>query len=127
MNTIYTKQIMRFDSVLCVLFWMTLAQSGFSLVLALPGGIPLPSQGLWPWILVVGLTGLTAHYSLTSALSWAPASVVAPMEFLRLPVLAALGMLVYGEPFDGMVFLGAGAIVLGNLVNLRGERARTAA
>ena len=127
MNTIYTKQIMRFDSVLCVLFWMTLAQSCFSLALALPGGIPLPSAGLVPWILVVGLTGLTAHYALTSALSWAPASVVAPMEFIRLPVLATLGMLVYGEPFDPVVFLGAGAIVLGNLVNLRGERARTAA
>ena len=127
MNTIYTKQIMRFDSVLCVLFWMTLAQSCFSLALALPGGIPLPSPGLVPWILVVGLTGLTAHYALTSALSWAPASVVAPMEFIRLPVLATLGMLVYGEPFDPVVFLGAGAIVLGNLVNLRGERARTAA
>ena len=90
-------------------------------------GIPLPSAGLVPWILVVGLTGLTAHYALTSALSWAPASVVAPMEFIRLPVLATLGMLVYGEPFDPVVFLGAGAIVLGNLVNLRGERTRTAA
>ena len=98
-----------------------------SLALALPGGIPLPSPGLVPWILVVGLTGLTAHYALTSALSWAPASVVAPMEFIRLPVLATLGMLVYGEPFDPVVFLGAGAIVLGNLVNLRGERTRTAA
>jgi drug/metabolite transporter (DMT)-like permease len=126
MNTIYTKQIMRFDSVLCVLFWMTLAQSAFSLVLSLPGGIPLPSPGLAPWIVVVGLTGLTAHYSLTSALSWAPASVVAPMEFLRLPVLAGLGVLVYHEPLDPAVFLGAGAIVLGNLVNLRGERASAA-
>jgi drug/metabolite transporter (DMT)-like permease len=126
MNTIYTKQIMRFDSVLCVIFWMTLAQSAFSLVLSLPGGIPLPSPSLAPWIVVVGLTGLTAHYSLTSALSWAPASVVAPMEFLRLPVLAGLGVLIYHEPLDPAVFLGAGAIVLGNLVNLRGERPKAA-
>ncbi len=101
---------------------MTLAQSAFSLVLALPGGIPLPSPSLAPWIVVVGCTGLTAHYSLTSALSWAPASVVAPMEFLRLPVLAGLGMLLYQEALDPAVIIGAGAIVLGNIVNLRGER-----
>lgn len=119
MNTIFTSRIMRFDSVLCVLFWMTLSQGGLSLVLALPGGIPLPSLAVLPWIVVVGLAGLSAHFSLTSALGHAPASIVAPMEFVRLPVIALVGMWLYAEPLRPAVFVGAGLIVAGNLVNLR--------
>ena len=89
---------MRFDSVLCVLFWMTLSQGAMSLVLSLPGGIPAPSAATAPWLVVVGLTGLSAHYALTSALGHAPASIVAPMEFIRLPIIALIGMWLYAEP-----------------------------
>jgi drug/metabolite transporter (DMT)-like permease len=126
MNTIYTKQIMRHDAVLCVLFWMTLAQSLASLVLSLPGGIPWPSPEIAPWIVAVALTGLSAHYCLTSALGHAPASVVAPMEFLRLPVVSVAAMLLYAEPLRSSVLVGALVIVAANFYNLRAERARAA-
>jgi drug/metabolite transporter (DMT)-like permease len=122
LNTIFTKQIMRHDSVLCVIFWMTLLQGTASFFLSLPGGIPAPSAATAPWLLVVGLTGLTAHYSLTSALGHAPASIVAPMEFVRLPLIALVGVWLYGEPLRAAVFLGAALIIAGNLVNMRGER-----
>jgi drug/metabolite transporter (DMT)-like permease len=122
LNTLYTKQIMRFDRVICVLFWMTLSQAAASLVLALPGGIPLPSPEVLPWIVVVGLSGLTAHFSLTSALGHAPASVVAPMEFIRLPVITLVGMWLYAEPLRLAVILGALLIIAANLINLRGEQ-----
>jgi len=127
LNTIFTRQIMRFDSVLCVLFWMTLLQGSASLVLSLPGGIPAPTAATIPWLLVVGITGLTAHYALTSALGHAPASIVAPMEFIRLPFIALVGMWVYGEPLRLTVFIGAGLIVAGNLMNLRAETRRARA
>jgi drug/metabolite transporter (DMT)-like permease len=118
---------MRHDSVLCVIFWMTLLQGLASLVLSLPGGIPAPSAATLPWIIVVGVTGLTAHYSLTSALGHAPASIVAPMEFVRLPLIALVGMWLYAEPLRPAVFLGAGLIIAGNLINLRGEARRAPA
>lgn len=124
LNTIYTKQIMRHDSVLCVMFWMTLLQGLASLVLSLPGGIPVPSPAILPWVAIVGLTGLSAHYCLTSALGHAPASIVAPMEFVRLPLIALVGMWVYGEELRLAVFLGAGLIIAGNLVNMRAETRR---
>ncbi|MFO1141943.1 MAG: DMT family transporter [Amaricoccus sp.] len=127
LNTIFTKQIMRHDSVLCVIFWMTLLQGSASLLLSFPGGIPAPSAATAPWLLVVGVTGLTAHYSLTSALGHAPASVVAPMEFVRLPLIALVGMWVYGEPLRLAVFAGAALIIAGNLINLRAETRRAAA
>jgi drug/metabolite transporter (DMT)-like permease len=122
LNTIFTKQIMRFDSVLCVLFWMTLLQGLASLALSLPGGIPAPSAATAPWLVVVGVTGLSAHYALTSALGYAPASIVAPMEFIRLPFIALVGMLVYGEPLRLAVFLGAALIIAGNVINMRDSR-----
>ncbi|MCU0910338.1 MAG: DMT family transporter [Rhodobacteraceae bacterium] len=122
LNTIYTRRLMAHDSVLCVLFWMTASQAVMGAALGAPGGIPLPSAAVLPWLLVVGVTGLTAHYSLTSALSHAPATVVAPMEFLRLPVVAAVGALVYAEPLLASVFVGAAVILAANLVNLTGRR-----
>ena len=41
------------------------------------------------------------------------------MEFLRLPLIALVGTLVYAEAAAAAVFVGAGLIVAGNLVNLR--------
>lgn len=123
LNTIYTREIRSVDSVLCVLFWMTLSQGAMSLVLSLAlGGVPLPQASLVPWLAIVGLTGLSAHYSLTSALGHAPATIVAPMEFIRLPVMTFLGAWLYGEELSLAVFAGAVVIILGNLLNLGAAR-----
>lgn len=122
LNTIFTKNLSRTDSTLCILFWMTLSQSVMGFVCAAPGGITLFSVGMIPWVLLVAITGLTAHYSLASALAYAPASVVAPMEFARLPLLAVVGMIMYGEPLEMIVFVGGAVILAGNLVNLNRER-----
>lgn len=124
LTTIWTKRIMAHDTVLCVLFWMSASQAVLGLVLGLPGGFPMPSAQVWPWVVVVALTGLVAHYALTSALGLAPASVVAPMDYLRLPVIAAVGMFVYDEPLVLAVFIGGGVILLANLVNIGVRRGR---
>ena len=124
LNTIFTKKIMAVDTVLCVLFWMTLMQASFGLVFSIPGGIPLPNAASTPWLFVVGICGLTAHYCLTSALGAAPATIVAPMEFIRLPVMALVGVLLYKEPILFTVFLGAAIILAGNLLNIRAEQSK---
>ncbi len=129
LNTVYTRRIMAHDSVLCVLFWMTASQAVMGAVLGAPGGLAVPSVGLLPWLAVVGVTGLTAHFSLTSALSHAPATLVAPMEFLRLPVIALVAAWVYGEPIMAAVFAGGAVILAANLLNVAGaaaERRRAA-
>ncbi|MEM1385142.1 MAG: DMT family transporter [Pseudomonadota bacterium] len=124
LTNILTKRLSRADTTLCILFWMTLSQMLMGFLCALPGGVTLFSTALAPWMLFVGLCGLTAHYSLTRALSLAPATLVAPMEFLRLPVIAMAGALLYGEPLEVAVFLGAALIVVGNVLNIRAERAK---
>lgn len=118
-NLIFTRKIMRHDPVLCVLFWMTLSQGAMALVLARANGFTWPSTEIYPWLLVVAVTGLTAHFSLTSALGLAPAMQVAPMEFARLPIITLVGLFLYREPLDPYVFLGAAIIFGANLWNLR--------
>jgi drug/metabolite transporter (DMT)-like permease len=122
LTSIVTRRITREDSTLCILFWMTLSQTVMSAVVCLPGGLPLPSAEIAPWLLVAGLTGVTAHLALTSALSVAPATIVAPMEFLRLPAMALAGTLIYGEALDWAVFAGGGLIISGILLNMSEAR-----
>ncbi|MEO1724475.1 MAG: DMT family transporter [Pseudomonadota bacterium] len=122
LTNIFTKRLSREDSALCILFWMTLSQAMMGLLCALPGGIAWPSEALMPWVLLVGVCGLTAHFSLTRALFAAPASTVAPMEFMRLPVVAAAGALLYGEPLEVAVFIGAAVILAGNLIGIRARQ-----
>ena len=119
LTNIYTKRLAGRDSTLCILFWMTLSQAVMGFLCALPGGMTLFSWEMTPWVIFVGICGLTAHFSLTRALSLAPATLVAPMEFLRLPVIAMAAALMYGERIELAVFLGAALIIAGNLYNLR--------
>lgn len=124
LNTIWTKRIMAHDTVLCVLFWMTLSQFFMGLILSLVAGFTWPSLALLPWLVIVGITGITAHFSLTTALSHAPATIVAPMEFMRLPVLALVGMLLYAEPLLLSAFIGGAIILVANLLNITRPRRR---
>jgi len=122
MNLMLTKKLMRHDGVLCVLFWMTVLQALFGLALSFIGGFTWPSAALIPWLFVVALTGLSAHFALTTALGLAPASVVAPMDFARLPIIALVGVALYAEALDPFVFLGAALIFAANWLNMRNSR-----
>jgi drug/metabolite transporter (DMT)-like permease len=123
LSTIWTKKIMTVgDRVICMLFWMTVSQTVIGFVLAMPGGFVLPSLVTWGWLFIVGVTGLTAHYSISTALTLAPASLVSPTDLLRLPVLAVVGAMIYGEELVIWVFVGGALIVGANILNLTAKR-----
>ncbi len=44
------------------------------------------------WIAVVALAGTVSHYCLSKAISLADATIVMPMDFLRLPLTALAGL-----------------------------------
>lgn len=44
------------------------------------------------------------------------------MDFLRLPLIAAVGLLIYTEPLDPWVLVGGIIVVMANLLNVFGER-----
>ena len=86
--------------------------------------IARPSAAAWPWLVVIACAGLFAHLCVTQALRVAPATVVIPMDFARLPVIAIVGMLLYAEPLDAFIFAGAAIILAANYANVWAE-ART--
>ncbi|WP_095589768.1 DMT family transporter [Actibacterium ureilyticum] len=121
-SAIFTKRLTRSESVLCILFWLTLMQATLGLICAgFDGRIGWPTIQTWPWLAVIGAAGLTAHFCLTKALSLAPASVVMPVDFLRLPVISVVGAMVYTESLDLWVLVGGGVILGANLLNLKGK------
>lgn len=120
-----TKKLTRTESIACILFYLTTTQVVFGLIAAgYDGDIALPSADSLPWVVVIGCAGLMAHFCLTNALSIAPATVVIPIDFTRLPVIAVVGMLLYNEPLDLFVFAGALVIFAGNYLNIWHETRR---
>lgn len=121
-TNIATKKLTKGQSIIAILFWLTLMQFGLGLAASLADGvIHLPTWATLPWLVVIGFCGLTAHYALTSALSLAPASYVIPLDFLRLPLIAVVGAVLYAEPLDPFVFAGAAVIFGGIWLNVRAE------
>lgn len=118
-TTLMTKALTKGEAVVGILFWLTLMQAGFGFAAVLADGtITLPSAATLPWLALIGVAGVGAHLCLTSALSLAPASLVVPVDFARLPVIALVGAFFYAEPVAPSLFLGAGLICLGILCSL---------
>lgn len=127
LTMIFTKRLTRSQSITCILFYLTVMQLGFGLVAAgYDGDIALPDARALPFVILVGAAGLLAHFCIANALSIAPATIVVPLDFARLPVIAIIGMLLYDEPLDVLVFVGAMVIFTGNYLNLWSESRRHA-
>jgi len=116
-----TKRLSGVDSPLAVLFWMSVLQTPLCLAAALPGWTA-PSMADLPWIVAIGCGSFTAHYCLTSSMRHADATVVVPVDFFRLPLIAVVGAVFYAEPFDPAVILGAALIFAGVYYSLSMER-----
>jgi drug/metabolite transporter (DMT)-like permease len=115
---IMTKLLTRTDSPTTIIFWMLVIQSIIGLVPALRVWI-WPSASVWPWIFVIAFTGTFAHFCMAKALQHADATVAMPMDYLRVPLSAVIGYLLYAEGVDGLMAVGATLILAGNLFNLR--------
>jgi len=134
LSLIATKKLTGHVSTFTVIFWMNLMQLPMALAwpatLAATGGPPLfvfrlPLDSLLP-VVALGVVGLTSHYCLTQAFRSGDATVVVPLDFLRIPLIALVGWMFYGETIDIFVFAGAGLIVCGVLWNLNAEARRPA-
>ena len=112
------KSLTRTENTLAIIFWMLVVQS-------VAGFFPSiyvwvwPSAWAWGWIVVIAFCGTFSHYCMARAMLHADATVVIPMDFLRVPLTAAAGWLLYSERLDLFTVLGAALILTGNLLNLR--------
>ncbi len=119
-TNVVTKALTRSESALCILFYMTVMQTGFGGLVSLFDWTPV-GRGDWLWLVLLGLTGLSAHFSLVRAFFHADASLVMPLDYVRLPLAGLVGYFLYQEAFALATLLGASLIVAGNYAALRHE------
>jgi len=117
-SVVLVKSLTRSDSALAIIFWMLVWQSLLGLLPAL-WVWRWPSATVWGWVLVVAFCGTFSHYCMARALQHAEATVVVPMDFVRVPLTALAGWLVYAERVDLFTVLGVLLILAGNALNLR--------
>lgn len=121
---ISTKKLTRTDSTFAIIFWMNLIQFPLALIGSDQLFLTRPGLGQVPALFAIGIAGLASHYCLTNAFRSGDASVVVPLDFMRIPLIALVGWWFYGEDLDVFVFMGAGLIITGILWNLRSEAMR---
>ena len=121
---IATKKLTATETTFGIIFWMAVIQFPLSLF-----GSNISSFGSFGAVQIipalgVGVAGLTSHYCLSNAFRSGDASLVVPLDFMRIPLIAVVGWGFYGERLDCFVFLGALIIIAGVVWNLRAETKR---
>lgn len=120
LSVVFVKQLTGTCSPSVIVVWMIFLQLPMGLVMALFDwrAVSLPDV---PWIVIAGVTGLSAHYTMAKALNLLDASIAIPIDFLRVPLIALVGFYFYGEAIDLWLLLGAVMIFAANYVVMRVE------
>lgn len=112
-----TKALSVTEDPLTILFQMCLIQLPIAFALAL-GNWAMPNGIEWLWVSIIGVSSLTAHYCMAKAMQNAEVTLVVTLDFLRLPVIAIIGVVFYAEGFEISLLIGGAIMLLGNLVNM---------
>jgi drug/metabolite transporter (DMT)-like permease len=119
-----TKALSGTDNPLTILFLMFAMQWPISSI----GAYFFWTTPVWsdlPWIIIVGIMALSAHYTMTRALQLADVTIIIPIDFIRMPLIAVIGYFLYAEPLSLWIFIGAILIFSGNYFNIFYERKTT--
>jgi drug/metabolite transporter (DMT)-like permease len=92
-----------------LVFHMNLMMLPLSLGAAVPVWVT-PNLADLPWLLAIGVFGSVAHIFMARAMAAADASLVAPVDFARLPLAALFGWFLFGETSDLWTWVGAAVI-----------------
>lgn len=110
---IAVKMLSRTEPPTRIVFYMNLF---VALLAAAPVLVDFTAPG-WsdlPYIVAIGATGTAAHFFQSNALKRADASFVAPFDFLRLPLGALCGYLIFGDRPGVWVWIG-GAMIFASI------------
>src|SRR6266702_6752269 len=117
-SSIATKKLIVTETTFAILFWMNAMQLPMNLVGSSPSFVAKVDVTQILPLIGVAISGLTSHYCLTNAFRHGDASMVVPLDFIRIPLIALIGWSFYGERLDAFVFVGAAIIVTGIVWNL---------
>ncbi|MBE0407395.1 EamA family transporter [Psychrobacter sp. FME6] len=112
-----TKSLSNSESPITIIFMMCLLQAPLGLLLFIEGWTtPLDIQ--WLWLIIIGVTALSAHYCMTKAMQHAEVTFVVTMDMFRLPLISIIGVLLYSESFSVALVIGIILIMAGNSLNI---------
>ena len=97
------------------MLWMPMALLPALAVWETPRGIT------WLWIVLSGVLGTVAHLIWTRALKLGDASMLTPISFLQIVVVAIFGWALFGESLDRWTLVGAGIVLASNVYIARRE------
>lgn len=120
---ILMKSLTRTDGVVRIVFWMLVIQTIIGIIPAIYFWKPVPDD-LWGWIFVLAVCGTFSQFCIAKAMTYTDATIVVPMDFLRVPLTALAGWMVYSEVIDIYTATGAALILMGNLLNLKRTSAK---
>ena len=116
----FTKELTKTDSVLSILFFMSIIQLPLSLLGSIIiGDLQFNIMQEIPLILLLTVTSLLAHYSLSSALKNSEATIILPIDYIRLPIIIIVGWYYYNEIITNNVIAGSILIIFGAIIFLR--------
>lgn len=121
LNNVMIRVLARLEPAATMVFTMNLIQS----VLLLGPALYFWTTPAWshlPLILLLGLAGVVTHYCMSRALALADTSVCFPLDFLRLPFVAGIAWLAWGETFSPWTVVGAAIIFGGTWYAISRER-----
>ncbi|MFT3817863.1 MAG: DMT family transporter [Rubrivivax sp.] len=121
-SVVMVKSLTGSDTAITVSFWMLVVQSVIGLIVGLVPALAVwrwPSAAVWGWMVVVAFCGTFSHYCFARAMQQADATVVVPMDFLRVPLSVLAGWAVYAERLDWFTAAGVALILGGNSLNLK--------
>lgn len=116
----FTKELTKTDSILSILFFMSIIQLPLSILgSTIIGDIQFNILKEIPLILLLTISSLLAHYSLSSALKHSDATIILPIDYIRLPIIIIVGWYYYDEIITNNVILGSILIIFGAIIFLR--------
>ena len=128
LSHITMKRMITTETPLALVFYLGVFLAPLSLGAYLVlGGFQVPSPMTFGLLVAITLAGFSAHYCLAKAYALADTMVAAPLDFVRLPLMAVVAAALYGEPVEIWVLIGGVLILTGNLTNVFWEHRRAMA
>jgi drug/metabolite transporter (DMT)-like permease len=113
-STVLIKVMARTESAGAITTYMVLLTTPMTLLAALFVW-QTPTLEQLGWAALLGAAGSTGHICMSRALAAADATLVAPLDYLRLPIVALIAFLAFGEIPNVWVWIGGGVIAASSI------------
>ncbi|ESR25707.1 hypothetical protein N177_1540 [Lutibaculum baratangense AMV1] len=125
-----TRRSAAHEDPICLQLWAGIFATGFLAAALVVGGTfgigvlapAWPGAAAWGWLAAMGLVSAVTHVLIGFAFQQAPASTLAPFQYLEIISATALGFLVFGDFPDALTWFGTAIIVAAGIYVFMRER-----